>query len=502
MTSIGRTRPRSALLAHLARSLARSSTLVVATWCPDVGSPTHAEMLSKTGRSPTAARIQLGALTAPEVSGLLRGDATEVEVGARRLVDVTGGNAFLVTELVRLTDGRPATGPVPLPPSVHAVVAGRLADLPTPIVDALEAASVLGRKGSMAVLAEVVGRPASGLADDFGEAIRAGLLDRVDDGSFSFRHALVHQSIAERLTPTRRAQLHLAAARALQARRATDDLSVTAHHLTMAAGVYDEVRVEAQDAWRVAARRAAAVGAHGDSAAYLGEAVRAAAEPDRPRLLVELGLATMRAGRPTSALEHFSAAAQWSEEPDELAQAALGYEDAYLASNATRLSRGDPSIDILSGRSAPSRRERPPRLLSVPRWPEPTGTAATTKLPGLGWRGRRQPSSQRTWRGGCAPRSPAACSPVRPVTPWPSRSLRRTGRGRRRAPAATTSRSTPFASTCSPWSSWASWTTRTTRSTGSSASCTSRARCSTWLTPHCCVPCACSSAVSCRPAAD
>ena len=72
-----------------------------------------------------------------------------------------------------------------------------------------------------------------------------------------------------------------------------------------------------------------------------------ASEDDRSQLLVDLGAATLRAGRPAEALEHFAAASVGAD-PGVLAAAALGYEDAYLASATIRLSGADPSIELLT----------------------------------------------------------------------------------------------------------------------------------------------------------
>jgi hypothetical protein len=68
-----------------------------------------------------------------------------------------------------------------------------------------------------------------------------------------------------------------------------------------------------------------------DAAAHLEEAVAMASEADRPQLLVDLGAATLRAGRPAAALEPFATASVGAD-PGVLAAAALGYEGAYLAS--------------------------------------------------------------------------------------------------------------------------------------------------------------------------
>ena len=197
------------------------------------------------------------------------------------------------------------------------------------------------------VLAEVTGESSDRLAEQVQVAVDVGLLEEADGALFSFRHTLVRQTLAERLSPARRAALHLAAARYLQARNAVDDLWVIAHHLTVAAGVHGQLRAEAQESWRTAARRAATMGAHGDAAAHLGEAVKLASEHDRPRLLVELGSSTLRAGSPTEALEHFAVAARSSGDPEVVARAALGYEDAYLAVGSERLQTADPSIELL-----------------------------------------------------------------------------------------------------------------------------------------------------------
>ena len=89
------------------------------------------------------------------------------------------------------------------------------------------------------------------------------------------------------------------------------------------------------------------MGAHGDAATHLKQAVRLASVEDRAELLIELGLSTVRAGRPGGALEHFLDASQQTLDTEVAARAALGYEDAYLMSGALRLETGDPSIELL-----------------------------------------------------------------------------------------------------------------------------------------------------------
>ena len=66
------------------------------------------------------------------------------------------------------------------------------------------------------MLAAVLGRTTAEVAVDADDAGTAGLLTRSSDGSFAFRHALVRQAVAARLTARRAADLHLSAARALE----------------------------------------------------------------------------------------------------------------------------------------------------------------------------------------------------------------------------------------------------------------------------------------------
>ena len=331
-------------LAYLCRNLTRCGLVVVGTWCPEIGDRQAAGLLAPIERSTAAMKMALDPLGSADVSAMLT-DASDPVVG--RLVDATGGNAFLITELIRLADGHPIGDPFAVPPSVRSIVDARLAGLPAPVLELVEAASVLGRRGPLAMLAAVLGRTTAEVAVDADDAGAAGLLTRSSDGSFAFRHALVRQAVAARLTARRAADLHLAAARALDSGHAIDDQWAIAHHLTMASRVHTTSRAEATEAWRRAAQRAAAMGAHADAAAHLEEAVAMASEDDRSQLLVDLGAATLRAGRPAEALEHFAAASVGAD-PGVLAAAALGYEDAYLASATIRLSGADPSIELLT----------------------------------------------------------------------------------------------------------------------------------------------------------
>ena len=331
--------------------------------------------------------VAIDALNPTDVAAMLRDGVSEAAAG--QIVEATGGNAFLITELARQGDAHALAEPFPVPPSVQSIVDARLGGLAPEVAQVVEAAGVLGRRGSVAVLAAVVGRSPLDVAAAADEACAAGLLNQAVDGSFSFRHALVRQAVVARLAPSRAAALHLAAARALQRSHSVDDHWVVAHHLTMASRVHDDVAGEAEAAWRTAARRAVAMGAHADAAGHLEEALAVAPTEERPALLVELGWANLRAGRPALALDHFAAAAH-DAGPETLAEAALGYEDAYLASAIIRLRRHDPSIELLTR----ALHAQPPR---VTRRGVAVGGPRTG--PVVQRRHRRRPSVARSRRG-------------------------------------------------------------------------------------------------------
>ncbi|MFN0090603.1 MAG: helix-turn-helix transcriptional regulator [Acidimicrobiales bacterium] len=329
---------------YLARITVSSSVLLIGSFCPEEAESDTSVALTGAIRSPNCLRLDLGPLRFEDVVELLEPGKGRSET-ARQVVAATGGNAFLVTEVLRQVGGISGRlGTLHVPPSVQSIVASRLAALGAEAGHAIEAAAVIGRRGSLDILAAVCTDPSA--PGDLTRAIQVGLLQDVPDG-FAFRHALVRQAILERLLPTRRADLEAAAARALAELGSSDDLWSIALHLTFAARVYGSLRSAALSAWERAARHASNVNAHSDAARHLEEAVSLATEAERPYLLVELGRATLRAGRPAAAQAHFEAASVIAIDADLLAAAALGYEDACLMEGGVRSEQADPSAELL-----------------------------------------------------------------------------------------------------------------------------------------------------------
>jgi len=165
---------------------------------------------------------------------------------ARALHRRTGGQPlFLVTladELVRRrilersgegtwrTNEAPAAIEAVVPATLAAYVEGRVERLAEGDRRLVEAAAVAGASFDAAVLAAAVGSGAPEVEARFAHWARRGELVEVEAAEtapagpvttrFAFRHALLHDVVLRRVVPGRRAALHGAVARALEARHA------------------------------------------------------------------------------------------------------------------------------------------------------------------------------------------------------------------------------------------------------------------------------------------
>src|SRR5207302_606983 len=136
------------LLRFLASRIGSTRSLVVVTYRDDelvVGHPLVA-VLGDLSRREAVARIQLRCLGPEGVEALAAGRHPE----PRRLHGMTGGNPFFVTEVL-------AAGPGRVPETVRDAIRGRVARLSPAASAVLEAAAVLGRPASPALLGELSG---------------------------------------------------------------------------------------------------------------------------------------------------------------------------------------------------------------------------------------------------------------------------------------------------------------------------------------------------------
>jgi DNA-binding CsgD family transcriptional regulator/tetratricopeptide (TPR) repeat protein len=347
--------PTLLLLRHLAHAGVDASALIVTTF-----RDTEAEIpealsaaLVELRRADGVTRLRLGGLSTEEVAEFVRsagGDqlgADTREVG-RVLHQLTGGNAFLLTELWRTVhdtdvaqdtaDGRQLAetlSQLGSPDGVREVVAQRLGDLQPATSGLLEIAAVVGYEFDLAAVAP------SGLADAalqaaLGEAIAHGMIEEVPSRGLSFRftHELVRRALYDRLGALRRAELHLQVGATLERAAETGaggHVAELAYHFAAAAPIDGPERAIAYSiqAGRAALRSLDFEGAEMRFTAALGLGI--ADPPCRAEVQMELGTARFRAGRSDEAIAAFRAAAEIAREIDDaelLAAAAVGFEEA------------------------------------------------------------------------------------------------------------------------------------------------------------------------------
>jgi DNA-binding CsgD family transcriptional regulator len=273
-------------LAYLAPRLASVRVLLVVAARP-FGEPGGVAVASLLG---DAAALRPGPLS-PEAATRLVRDA--VPDAADALCDachaVTGGNPFFLRELgvalgeagaVRAADVLDAA-----PDGVVASVRARLARFPAPARELAAALSILGDGTLLRHATAMTGldERAAGQAAD---ALRAG---RILDGGrqLSFLHPIIRRAVHEELPPAERSSGHGRAARLLAAEDGAPER--VAAHLLLAEPAGSEWACERL---RAAAREALARGIPDAAVTYLRRALEEPpSEDDRPRLLLELGLA-------------------------------------------------------------------------------------------------------------------------------------------------------------------------------------------------------------------
>lgn len=206
------------------------------------------------------------------------------------LVARSGGNPFLVRELLRAGGG--AGGPDAVPDTVRHAVRLHLGRLPPAATALARAVAVLGQGTPLrtaAALADLDPRDAEAAADALA---RVDVLRRGDP--LAFEHALIADAVGAELEPFGRARMHRRAAELLHEHGAGDDV-VAAHLL--------QVRADG-DPWvaETLLRAGRATNAAGDPVAAGRLLERARREPPPPALVGEvvgaLAEADALAGRP------------------------------------------------------------------------------------------------------------------------------------------------------------------------------------------------------------
>jgi tetratricopeptide (TPR) repeat protein len=302
----------------------RSSTIgLIVTRRDDGTAAPHLDALARRGR-----HLIVPPLTDAELHQLAR-DVTGREwspAALARLRDRTAGNVLFATGL--LEDAEP-TGVS----SAVTMFRERLRGLPAEVRTVLEAASVIGRRFRLDLLAETVGSDTEAVLVTLGAAQHAGLVRDSGIGSSEFAHPLMAEACLSNVDLPRRIRLHRDVGEALERLRGrglplpSADL---AHHFAAAssAGVAGKAATYAA----ASARERMTLLAYEDAARDFQLALDAldlcpADDALRTELLLELGDAHAAAGDLPSARRSYESAAElarrngWAEP---LARAALG----------------------------------------------------------------------------------------------------------------------------------------------------------------------------------
>jgi DNA-binding CsgD family transcriptional regulator/tetratricopeptide (TPR) repeat protein len=347
--------PTLLLLRHLARRASEARALLVTTFrdteadVPEALSSTLVDLR----RSDGVVRLRLGGLSAEEVREFveraLGGDPDpDLPAVARVLSELTGGNAFLMTELWRsvleseivplLEGGKRlahAIAELGSPEGVREVVSHRLARLDSATTGVLELAAVAGPVFDL----RAVARSGLSVVDLHGavqQAIEHGMIEEVPSQklAYQFTHELVRRALYDRMPALRRAELHLRVADGLEQAHSADEtrgLAELAYHFG-AASPLDGPR-RAIEYSLLAGRAALRTLAFHEAAAHFASALELGIDEPRRRAetQLELGTAGFRAGASDEAIEAFRAAAQIARDigdPGLLATAAVGFEEA------------------------------------------------------------------------------------------------------------------------------------------------------------------------------
>ena len=216
------------LVQYLART-AYDDPLLVVVCCRDTAGP-----LAALAQEPNTTQLELRGLVraavGEQISAMVGRPASDAELAA--VYDATAGNPFFVGELARqLADGSTLPGAVPR--SVLDAIGQRLGQLSADCAASLRAASLLGTRFAVPLVASMTGRNVRDCLTSLDEAARAALvLEDGAPGERRFAHGLVRDAIVAGLGSAQRVTLHRRAAVAIEAQVAQTEGMVfdLAHH--------------------------------------------------------------------------------------------------------------------------------------------------------------------------------------------------------------------------------------------------------------------------------
>lgn len=257
------------LLKFLGRRINRNNSLLVVTYRDDeVGTDHPLRLVLGDLPHRSVTRLRLPPLSEAAVEQLAASTGRHTE----DLYAVTGGNPFFVTEAL-------ASREAGVPVNVRDAVLSRAVRLSPAARALLELASVVPAKTEMWLLNNTIGPDDATLE----ECVSAGML-RCDNEAIAFRHELARRAVEDSLAAPRRQSLHALVLKALLNRGPEALLARIVHHAAEAG----DAAVVLEFAPR-AAKQAAALSAHRESASHYQTALRYADElaPEERATLLE-----------------------------------------------------------------------------------------------------------------------------------------------------------------------------------------------------------------------
>ncbi|MFN2562995.1 MAG: AAA family ATPase [Jatrophihabitans sp.] len=341
------------ILKHLMRSPTSSNLLIIGTY-RDVevgrGHPFASVLHDLRRERVPLERVELAGLSQAEVTELITSWAGQQppEQLTRAVWQETEGHPFFVEEVLRHlletggikeAGGRLAAGTalrIGIPESVRSVVESRLARLDEQTQRVLSIGAVVGREFSAAVVEKISGLSPDQLYEHLEEAASARLVVETQGGQITYRfsHALIQDTLYERLARSHRTNLHMRVGEALEElgdTRPEQHLPGLAHHFFKAARTSEALDKAIEYAIR-AAELAAGQLAYEAAAEQLENALHGLAVQGgnlglQCDLLLSLGENLWNSGEYGQARDAFARAAVVAERmrsPSQLAAAALG----------------------------------------------------------------------------------------------------------------------------------------------------------------------------------
>jgi DNA-binding CsgD family transcriptional regulator/tetratricopeptide (TPR) repeat protein len=320
------------VLAFLGRRLATLPLVLIVTYRDELSGDHPLRALLGTLTGPQVVRLPLRALSVDALSRL-----ADARITAERLRVLTGGNPFLVSEVLRSPD-------VEVPATVQEAVAARLLQLSPDARDVVVLLSVAPGGLELDVLVTVAPDALAALV----EAERLGLVEVAPD-RVAFRHELLRRAVERATATATRVAAHGRMLAVLQ--RSQHDPARIVHH-AIGAGDLDALVEHAP----AAARRAADAGSHREAIVLYEQALRhqdRVADRQRADLLRRYAFELYLANRHVEAMDAARQAVallERSDEPVVLGRTLtlLSHASCWAAEPDVALEAAERAIEVLA----------------------------------------------------------------------------------------------------------------------------------------------------------